>query len=104
MKFTSTHISLLFIFSILFFSCENKKTDTVNNIVYDSISVSKIYHLDNDSTKPSCSIKINYIFPAKYEDSIMLAKIQKEFNYALFEDESSESLSPANAVDKYVTN
>lgn len=34
----------------------------------------------------------------------MLAKIQKELNYALFEDESSESLSPANAVDKYVTN
>jgi hypothetical protein len=88
---------------VTFSACENKKVDAPNNIVYDSITVSKIYHLDNDSTNPSCSLKIKFIYPSQYADSAILNKIQKEFNYALLEDESYEILSPENAVDKYIT-
>lgn len=103
MKLIFIQISLFVIFFAAFSSCENKKTDVPNDIVYDSIAVSKIYHLDNDSTKPSCSVKIKFIFPIQYTDSAILHKIQKEFNYALLEDESYEALTPANAVDKYIT-
>jgi hypothetical protein len=88
---------------VAFSACENKKTDAPNNIVYDSITVSKIYHLENDSTKPSCSVKIKFVFPSQYQDTTILTKIQREFNYALMENESYESLSPANAVDKFIT-
>ncbi|MDR3056659.1 MAG: RsiV family protein [Prevotella sp.] len=103
MKFISTQVSLLVIFFVTFSACDNKKADVPNDIVYDSIAVSKIYHLENDSTKPSCSVKIKYIYPVQYTDSVILHKIQREFNYALLEDESYEALSPANAVDKYIT-
>lgn len=103
MKLIFIQISLFVIFFAAFSSCENKKTDVPNDIVYDSIAVSKIYHLDNDSTKPSCSVKIKFIFPVQYTDSAILHKIQKEFNYALLEDESYEALTPANAVDKYIS-
>lgn len=103
MKFRSTQVSLFVIFMVAFSACENKKTDAPNNIVYDSITVSKIYHLENDSTKPSCSVKIKFVFPSQYPDTTILTKIQREFNYALMENESYESLSPANAVDKFIT-
>lgn len=103
MKFRSTQVSLFVIFMVAFSACENKKTDAPNNIVYDSITVSKIYHLENDSTKPSCSVKIKFVFPSQYQDTTILTKIQREFNYALMENESYESLSPANAVDKFIT-
>lgn len=102
MKFISTQIGLLSVLSVLFFSCDNKKVDTPNEVAYDSIVVSKIYHLDNDSTKPSCSVKISYVYPEKYADTIILGKLQQEFNYAMLEDESYETLSPATAVDKYI--
>ena len=85
-----------------FFSCDTKKSDSPNGITYDSLSVSKIYHLDNDSTKPSCTIKVKYLFPVKYADAEILSKIQKELNYTILEDESYESLSPDSAVDKFV--
>jgi hypothetical protein len=57
--------------------------------------------MDNDSTKPSCTVKIKYIFPVKYADAGILSKIQRELNYAISEDESYEALSPDSAVEKY---
>jgi len=103
MKIILTRISpFLLIFAVLF-SCEtNKKSDAPNDIFYDTISVSKIYHLENDSTKPSCSLKINYIFPVKYDNMEVLDKMQKELNFVLMEDEKYEQLSPADAINKYV--
>lgn len=94
----------LFVMALLVLSsCKTeKKTDVPNDVVYDSISVARIYHLDNDSTKPSCSLKINYIFPIKYTDEKVLANMQKELNYAMMEDEKYEDLKPAAAVDKYI--
>ncbi|NDV94361.1 DUF3298 domain-containing protein [Dysgonomonas sp. 521] len=103
MKFIYTQVSIFVLFLVAFSACENKKADAPNNIVYDSITVSKIYHLENDSTKPSCSVKIRYIFPSQYSDTTILTRIQREFNYALLEEESYEDLSPANAVDKFIT-
>lgn len=86
-----------------FLACDTKKVDAPNNVSYDSLSVSKIYHLENDSTKPSCSIKIKYLYPTKFENAEILTKIKRELNYAVFEDERYESLSPDSALEKYIT-
>lgn len=103
MKTILMRFSLVILVFAMFFSCEtNKKSDAPNDIVYDSVSVAKIYHLENDSTKPSCSLKINYIFPVKYSNQEVLNKMQSELNFAFMEDEKYEKLSPADAVDKYI--
>lgn len=103
MKTIFTPFCLFFFVFAMFFSCEtNKKSDTPNDIVYDSISVAKIYHLENDSTKPSCSLKIKYIYPVKYKNQEVLNKMQAELNFALMEDEKYEKFVPSDAVDKYV--
>lgn len=103
MKKLLIRFSFLLLTFVLFYSCKtNGPVDAPNNIGYDSILVSKIYHLDNDSTKPSCSLKINYVHPVEYADTKILKKIQGELNYVMMEDESYEQMSPKDAVDKYV--
>lgn len=103
MKIILTSISLFVLSFAVFISCKTeKKINTPNAISYDSISVSRIYHLDNDSTKPSCSLKITYIFPVKFADEKILATVQKELNFALMEDEKYEPMKPQDAINKYV--
>jgi len=88
----------------VFQACKtDKPVHSSNDIVYDSISVSQVYHLDNDSTKPSCSLKVRYIYPVKYADTTMLAKVQGELNFVLMEDEKYEKMSPVDGVNTYVT-
>lgn len=103
MKVFVSSIGLFVLVSFVLFSCKTeKRSDTPNGVTYDSISIAKIYHLDNDSTKPSCSLKINYIFPVKYTDQKALVNMQKELNFAMMEDEKYEDLKPADAVTKYI--
>lgn len=86
-------------------SCQEKdKKKTVeepNNISYDTINIVEIYHLDNDSTKPSCSLQINYVAPVKFKDKEVLAKIQNELNYAFFENEGLATLAPKEASKQF---
>ena len=103
MKINITLFSWFIFVLIALSSCNiNRQSNEPNNIIYDSIYVAKVYHLDNDSTKPSCSLKINYVFPVKYVDEKILFQIQHELNYALMEDEKYEPMAPEEAVNNYV--
>lgn len=102
MRILFAHIILLSTIIGVFTSCDSKKVDAPNEIVYDSLSVSKIYHLENDSTKPSCSVKVQYIFPVKYADATVLTKMQGELNYAMLEGEKYVSMKPDSAVNQYI--
>lgn len=95
---------LYFIFAsmILFSSCKEKvNIDKPNSIKYDTINIVDIYHLDNDSTKPSCSLQINYIAPVDFENKDVLAKVQNELNYVFFENEELAALAPKEASKKF---
>lgn len=87
---------------VMHMSCrKTQPTDVVNEITFDTIQVSDIYHLDGDSTKPSCSLKMNYIVPVGYVDEDILDKIQKELNVLVFEDELLGPLPPKDAARKF---
>lgn len=96
-------IPLLFFCLMISYSCQEKKktVDQPNNITYDTINIVDVYHIDNDSTKPSCSLQINYIAPIDFEDKGVLAKIQNELNYAFFENEKLANLSPMEASKEF---
>lgn len=104
MKIIFTRIGLLFFVFALFFACKTEKqnNDAPNDIVYDTISVSEVYHIENDTLKPSCTLDIEYIYPVKYGKEEVLKTVQGELNFVLMEDEKYEKLSPAEAVNKYV--
>lgn len=103
MKVTIIYSSLLCSLCLLsLFSCKgHRSVDTPNDITFDTINTARIYHLDNDSTKPSCSLKINYIYPSAYSNEVVLAKMQSELNLMLFEDEALEKATPIEAVNEY---
>ncbi|WP_165024884.1 RsiV family protein [Dysgonomonas sp. ZJ279] len=87
---------------LLLSSCTKKGNHEANLIAFDTINVAKVYHLDNDSTKPSCSLKIDYIYPNQFENADVLAKIQQELNFIFMEGDVYETLTPVDAVNKYV--
>lgn len=100
-KLVGVALSTLII-AFIYSSCKHSiGTPEPNDIKFDSVSVSKVYHLDNDSTKPSCSLKIQYIYPVDFVNKDVLKHIQEELNVALMEDESYGMLKPEDAVNKY---
>lgn len=98
-------IYLSILASLLMMSCngaKNSKFRADNGIVFDTIKVDKQYFLKNDSTKPSCSIHIKFVYPvsSKYAD---LDSLQRIF-LSRFLGASYDSLGVQDAVDKYVAN
>jgi hypothetical protein len=90
---------------IVLASCKKTQpTAVVNEVTFDTIQISDIYHLEGDSTKPSCSLKLNYIAPVKYADQDILDKMQKELNVLVFEDELLGSMSPQDAAKRFAKN
>ncbi|MDR2956116.1 MAG: RsiV family protein [Prevotella sp.] len=103
MKIIFSRLGALTLIFATFLSCEtNRKSNTPNEITYDIISVSEVYHLQNDSTKPSCTLEISYTFPSAYANAEVLEKMQKELNFLLMEGEKYEKLTPKDAIDQYV--
>lgn len=98
-------IYLSVIVSLFILSCngaKNSKFRADNGIVFDTIVVDKQYFLKNDSTKHSCSIHINFVYPvySKYAD---LDSLQRIF-IKRFLGASYDSLTVQDAVNKYVAN
>lgn len=87
---------------ILMSSCKHKEQESVkqNPIEFDTIYVTRNYHINNDSTKPSCNLKIIYTYPKTYPDRAILDSIQHIFNTGFF-DESYINNTPQEAVDNY---
>lgn len=100
------HICFTFLACIIVLaSCKKTQpTAVVNEVTFDTIQISDIYHLEGDSTKPSCSLKLNYIAPVKYADQDILDKMQKELNVLVFEDELLGSMSPQDAAKRFAKN
>lgn len=91
---------LLFIIAGLF-SCRPQESPSADNeIVFDTIRTVQNYHLDNDSTKPSCNLKIAFVYPSEYKNEAALKSLQDIF-ISHFLDESYIGLSPENAVESY---
>ena len=92
---------VLFLISVFVSGCNigTKKT-TDNDVTFDSISVDKTYHLLENPENPNCNLQINFTYPAKYDNTDMLKKVQEQFVYSYFGD-GYENLSPEEATAKY---
>lgn len=88
----------------IFLSCGKTKQTVDNDIQFDTLRSATVYHLDSDTTKPSCSLNIQYVIPVQYKNDSVLSEIQKNLNNCLFGDESYEMLSAENALEQFVKN
>lgn len=101
MKYFSLYIGVVLFIVAGFFSCRPKESPSADNeIEFDTIRLVQNYHLDNDSTKPSCNLKVSFIYPSEYKNDVVLKSLQDVF-ISCFLNESYIGLSPANAVKSY---
>lgn len=98
-------VSGLFTVMMLAFlpSCNKKQEVTVNDITFDTISVAKYYHLNNDSTLPSCNIDIILLYPDHFADDKVLPVLQKFVVSAMF-DGNYSGMPVEEAIKKYIDN
>jgi hypothetical protein len=73
---------------------------TDNDIVFDSIHIAETYYLHNDTSKPSCNLQIQFLFPKSYKNEKILAKAQSMFIEKFFGEDFAQ-MKPAEAVQNY---
>lgn len=96
-------IPLIFIIASMLFSCNKRSQSIENAIKFDSITVTKVYNLNNDSTQPSCNLKISFVYPTSYNNKTILANVQSLFLYCILGD-NYKDLDPKEAISKYSEN
>lgn len=101
MKYNSLYF-LVFIGIILFlFSCKKVAiTSADNDIKFDSIYSVKNYYINNDTTQPSCNLKINFVYPTSYSSEAVLDSLSHIFLTNIL-DESYDGLTVEKAVSAY---
>ena len=107
MKRNSTFISislLVFLVGLSLLSCKTKKEE--NHIEFDHLKLDeKVFLLpQNDTTLPFADVKIDFIYPKKFNNQEDLSRLQQIFTGTFFNDETYDSLSPQEALNNYVEN
>lgn len=101
MKHISIYLGTLCIIAMSLFSCNTERTPTRdNNIEFDTIYSVQNYHWDNDSTQPSCNLKLTFIYPVSFDNKSILDSLQRIFVSSFF-DETYALSSPQDAVNNY---
>ena len=97
-------ICLFLVISLLHTSCANERRSSLlyadNYIDFDAITVVKRYHLNGDTIKPYCEIRINFVFPIS-SATVSVDTLQRFFIESVF-GEAFSDFSPVDAVQKYV--
>ncbi|MDR1809055.1 MAG: RsiV family protein [Prevotella sp.] len=84
-------------------SCEPKQVVYTNNLWFDTITVTQTHYLKNDSTQPSCNLRIRLVYPANGDNARSLKSLQKTF-VAKFFGESYAGLDVRDAIARYTAN
>ncbi len=101
MKHTHIYLATLCIIAMALFSCNTEKTPASDNVIkLDTIRSVQNYHCENDSTQPSCNLKLNFIYPVSYDDKAILDSLQRIFVSCFF-DENYAHLNAKDAIAAY---
>jgi hypothetical protein len=87
---------------LLLFSCEPRQAVTDNRLGFDTISITRAHHLKNDSTLPSCNLRIRFIYPESSGDK-KAAVLQKAFISRFLGDAYAE-MNVYEAIGQYALN
>lgn len=74
-----------------------------NDIRFDTIAVKESYHMKKIETNPGCSLQINFLFPAEYQNPHVLKAVQQQFIKTFLGDDYMQ-FSPREAVSQYAAN
>lgn len=63
--------------SMFFFSCNNGKTKQYGNMEFDSIKIDHTAGLLNDTASPSCNLRIDFVYPVKCDNAVLLDSVKQ---------------------------
>lgn len=98
-------VAVLALITPMLFSCKDKKTTGESTkITFDSIVVEKQIPLlvENDTTLPHADVKVSFTYPVSFRNDEDVARLQQIFLGTFFGDVAYDTLSPADAVNKYI--
>lgn len=80
---------VLLIFCVVLYSCRNSNTKKLedNDLIFDTIRSTVNYHMDNDSTLPSCNLRLTFTYPSESSDKALLDSLQHIFISNFFGEE-----------------
>lgn len=88
---------------LLMLSCETKYEITENKVQFDTLNIVKVHHLKNDSTQPSCNLKVTFIYPSFFDNENTLTAVQENFLMNFFGSPYKNN-QPNEAIEKYGEN
>ena len=100
MKKASFTFTSIVIILLLVISCDRKVKTLNNEISFDTIQFNQTHYLGNDTSKPSCNLKISFVYPKSYTDKNKLQSLQAVFTEKIL-SEKFANFSPKEAVDEY---
>lgn len=104
MKQIFLYFGIMSFLAMCLFSCRPQAEEVaVNQIDFDTIRTVRNYHIDNDSTQPSCNLKLTFVHPVSANEQLMLDSLQHIFVSCFF-NESYDGLSAEQAVKSYEDN
>lgn len=74
-----------------------------NDIRFDTMTLKESYHMKNIETNPGCSLQINFLYPAEYQNQQVLKAAQQQFIRVFLGDDYMQC-SPREAVSLYAVN
>ena len=74
-----------------------------NDIRFDTMTLKESYHMKNIETNPGCSLQINFLYPAEYQNQQVLKAAQQQFIRAFLGDDYMQC-SPREAASLYAVN
>lgn len=106
MKNQKLFLAIIAILSVSYFaSCKHTSAEdkTENKITFDTLHISDNYHINNDSTMPSCNLKLTFVYPISYETNKSVLDSLQTIFISNFLDPSFTIFKamPMQALEKY---
>lgn len=100
------YVSILVIalsISAFLFSCGNKMHKNGSELVFDSIQVNETAYLFADTSKPACNIIINFSYPVKSSDELLVDSLNYYFITSCFGNKYAFD-TPTEVIKQYTMN
>lgn len=88
--------------SSFFYSCKNKMSN-YGELSFDSIQINKTEHLLGDTANPACNLIINYTYPVRSSEAVLLDSLNAYFARICFGEEYV-GVKPREIIDTYSRN
>ena len=99
-KQTIGFLTIATLISSIFCSCNDGKVKQYGNMEFDSIKIDNTASLINDSTSPNCNLRIDFVYPVKCDNQVLMDSVNRALIVTCF-GKAYDGLDATAAVDSF---